>query len=293
MGAARDWGQINKRLCLSSSFRNLKLKVNKKVSNLNKKSLPVFKISRFLCYLFVLSLWTLYVYFAHGVNCGYVTIALLANSPAQTESLLHSLQRAAAGIGLYVNAYNTEYMCVNQRGDIYTQKGSSQKREDKFTYLRSSVSSTKRDINTRLAKAWRAIDSLLVIWKTDLSDKMKRSFFQAAVVSILLYGCTTWMLTNRMEKNLDGNYTRMLREIWNKSWRQHPTKQQLYGNLPPITKTIQVRRSRHVGHCWRSRDKVLSDVFLWTPSHGRSKTGRPARTDIQLFRADRGYSLED
>ena len=24
-----------------------------------------------------------------------------------------------------------------------------------------------------------------------------------------------------------------------KSWRQHPTKHQLYGNLPPITKTIQ------------------------------------------------------
>ena len=69
----------------------------------------------------------------------------------------------------------------------------------------------------------------------------KRSFFQAAVVSILLYGCTTRTLTKRMEKKLDGNYTIMLRAILNKSWRQHPTKQQLYGHLPPITKTIQVR----------------------------------------------------
>ena len=62
---------------------------------------------------------------------------------------------------------------------------------------------------------------------------MKRSFFQAAVVSILLYGCTTWMLTwmltKRLEKKLDGNYTRMLRAILNKSWRQHPTRHQLYG----------------------------------------------------------------
>ena len=69
---------------------------------------------------------------------------------------------------------------------------------------------------------------LLVIWKSDLTDKMKRSFFQAAVVSILLDGCTTWTLTKRMEKKLDGRYTRMLRAILNKSWRQHPTKQQLY-----------------------------------------------------------------
>ena len=94
---------------------------------------------------------------------------------------------------------------------------------------------------------------------------MKRSFFQAAVTSILLYGCTTWTLTKRLEKKLDGNYTRMLRAILNKSWRQHPTIHQLYGHLPPITKTIPVRRTRHAGHCWRSRDELIRDVLLWTP----------------------------
>ena len=57
----------------------------------------------------------------------------------------------------------------------------------------------------------------------------------------------------------------MLRAIWNKSWRQHPTRHQQYGHLPPITKTIQVRRTRHAGHCWRSRDKLIRDVLLWTP----------------------------
>ena len=38
---------------------------------------------------------------------------------------------------------------------------------------------------------------------------MKRRFFQAAVVSILLYGCTTWTLTKQLEEKRDGNYTRM------------------------------------------------------------------------------------
>ena len=98
------------------------------------------------------------------------------------------------------------------------------------------------------------------------------------VVSILLYGCTTWTLAKRLEKKLDGSYTRMLRAILKKSWWQHPTRQQRYGHLPPITKTIQVRQTRHAGHCWRSRDELISDVLLWTPTYGRAKVGRPART---------------
>ena len=122
---------------------------------------------------------------------------------------------------------------------------------------------------------------------------MKRSFFQAAVTSILLYGCTTWTLTKRLEKKLDGNYTRMLRAILNKFWWQHSTRHQLYGHLLPVTKTIQVRRARHAEHCWRSRDELMSDVLLWTPTHVRAKAGRPARTYIQQLCEDTGCCPED
>ena len=184
-------------------------------------------------------------------------------------------------------------MCYNQTGDISSQDGNSLKLVDKFTYLGSSDSSTEKDIDTWLTKAWTAIDRLLIIWKSDLTDKMKRSFFQAAVVSILLYGCATWTLTKRLKKKLDGNYTRMLRAILNKSWRQHPTRHQLYCHLPPITKTIQVRRTRHAGHCWRSKDELISDVLLWTPAYGQAKAGRPARTYIQQLCEDTGCSPED
>ena len=181
-------------------------------------------------------------------------------------------------------------MCYNQTDDISTLDGTPLKLVDKFTYLGCSVSSTEKDIDTRLTKAWTAIDSLSIIWKSDLTDKMKCSFFQAAVVSILLYGCTTWTLTKRLEKKLDGNYTRILRAILNKSWRQHPTRYQLYGHLPPITKT---RRIRHAGHCWRSRNELISGVLLWTPTYGRAKAGRPARTYIQQLCEDTGCSPED
>ena len=166
-------------------------------------------------------------------------IAILANTPDQAETLLHSLERAAAGIGLYVNAHKTEYMCYNQTGDVSTLEGTPLKLVDKFTYLGSSVESTEKDIETRLPKAWTAINRLSIIWKSDLIDKMKHSFFQAAVTSILLYGCTTWTLTKRLEKKLDGNFTRMLRAILNKSWRQHPIRHQLY------TSEISVLPARH------------------------------------------------
>ena len=159
----------------------------------------------------------------------------------------------------------------------------------KFTYQGSSVSSTEKDIDTRPTKAWTAIDKLSIIWKSNLTDKMKRSFFQAAFVLILLYRCTTWTLTKRLEKNLDGNYTRMLGAIL----RQHPTKHQLYGHLLLIKKIIQARQTRHAGHCWRSRDELISDVLLWTPTYGREKAGWPARSYIQELCEDTGCSPED
>ena len=89
---------------------------------------------------------------------------------------------------------------------------------------------------------------------------------------------------------------RTCQKLWtilNKSWRQHSKRHELYGHLPPITKTIQVRRTRHARHCWRSRDELISDVLLWTPSHGRAKAGRPARIYIQQLCEDTGCSPED
>ena len=75
-------------------------------------------------------------------------IALLAKIPIQAKTLLHSLERAAGGIGLHRNADKIEYMCFNQRCDTSIQKSGPLKFEVKFTYLGSSVSSSETDINT-------------------------------------------------------------------------------------------------------------------------------------------------
>ena len=102
-----------------------------------------------------------------------------------------------------------------------------------------------------------------------------------------------YTLTKRLEKKLESNYTWMLQAILNKYWRQHPTKHVLYTHLKPLTKTIQVRRTRLAGQYWRSRDVLISDVLLWTPLHDRVKAGQPARTYIQHLCEDTGRSPGD
>ena len=107
---------------------------------------------------------------------------ILCTFHISVSRVCYSLEQTAAGIGLHVNAHKTEYMCFNQTGNISTLSGSVLKVINKFTYLGSSVSSTETDMNTRLAKAWTAIYGLSVIWKSDLTDKMKCSFFPVAIV---------------------------------------------------------------------------------------------------------------
>ena len=97
-------------------------------------------------------------------------ITILANIPNQAETLLHSLEQAATGIGLHVNAHKMKYICYNQTGNITTLDGTPLKLVDKFTYLGSSISSTEKDIDTWLMRAWTAIDRLSIIWKSDLTD---------------------------------------------------------------------------------------------------------------------------
>ena len=87
---------------------------------------------------------------------------------------------------------------------------------------------------------WTSIDRLSVIWKSDLTDKIKHSFFQAAFVSILLYGCTTWNLSIRLEKKIDSNYTRMLREYWTSPGGSTPQNSSCRATYHPSRKLLKL-----------------------------------------------------
>ena len=83
-------------------------------------------------------------------------------------------------------------------------------------------------------------------------------------------------LTKALDKILNGNYTRMLSTILNRSWKDHPNNKEIYGNIPDICTSIRQQRLRFSGHCWRSKLELTSDVIIWQPTHGNRKKVDPA-----------------
>lgn len=220
-------------------------------------------------------------------------LAIMSDSIDNATDLLHSVEKTAREIGLYINATKTEFMSYNQEGQIKSLDGNEIKEVDNFVYLGSNVQSTEKDIQIRKAKAWVALNKLDRIWKSNMSSKLKRNFFKATVESVLLYGSTTWTLTKQQGARLDGTYTRMLRAVLNISWKDHPTKKFLYGHLRPISATIREKRLRFSGHCWRNKEELASDLLLWQPKHGKYGVGRRCRTYIDQLADDTGCTLDD
>ena len=124
-------------------------------------------------------------------------------------------------------------MKLNQNSDsdditINSINGKMIAKVENVNYLGSCIGSTEKDIQIRFSKAWSALNSMQEIWKSKMPDKLKRNFFRVAVESILVYGAISWTLTAKLEGEIDGSYTRMLRAALNKLWREHLTNKKLY-----------------------------------------------------------------
>ena len=157
-------------------------------------------------------------------------------------------------------------------------------------HLESSVSSTATEINTWLVKAWTANDRLSVIWKSDLTDKIKRSFFSKQRSCRYCYrDALHGRQLNVWRKSLSA----ITQEICEQYWTSPGSNKPQNSSCTAIIKTIKVRQTRHAGHCWRSKDELISDIILWTPSHRGANVGRPSRTCIQQLCVSRVYSVED
>ena len=113
------------------------------------------------------------------------------------------------------------------------------------------------------------------------------------VESVLLYGSFAWTFAKRLENKLNGTYTSMLCAILNIYWSTHPSKEGLYGNLVQIALVIRERRTRFAGHCYRSKDQVVSDLILWTPNHGKANVGRPSETYTKQLTGNADCQFED
>ena len=119
--------------------------------------------------------------------------------------------------------------------------------------------------------AWSACNDLHKIWVSDLNLNMKIDIFKTLIEPILLYGSETWTISSKLQKRVDGTYTRLLMRIKNISWKRHPTKQQIYNDLPQVSQIIKKRRVQFAGHCYRASNEMASNFVLWKPNSTRRR----------------------
>ena len=217
-------------------------------------------------------------------------IALLANSAIDAQTLLQTVEEIAASVGLKMNESKTKYMTEgNIEGNITSLNGENIEKVEDFVYLGSKIRASESDIDARKAKAWAACHKLKQIWKSDLRKAIKVRLFTALIESVLLYGSETWTMTKRLNKVLDGCYTRMLRMALNvNQYRDRVSNAELYGDLPRVSFKVRQKRLRLAGHAIRHPELPLSKVILWKPVHGHRGRGRPRATFVDNLLIDTG-----
>ncbi|XP_071480459.1 uncharacterized protein [Diadema antillarum] len=222
-------------------------------------------------------------------------IALISDTTEKARELLFAVEKECKKIGLRLNAKKTKVMAFNiDDTTITTLDGAVLDVKNDFKYLGSWIASTEQDIRIRRGHAWNALHSMRKVWKSQLSDDIKRRLFVTTVESVLLYGAETWTLTARQEKALDGVYTRMLRIALNVSWSDYVRNDDLYGTLPKVSDKVRERRMRLAGHCVRHPELSANSLVLWEPKQGTAKRGRRKATLISVLKKDAGLeSIND
>ena len=222
-------------------------------------------------------------------------IALLATSISKAECLLQSVEAASNAVGLHLNEGKTKTLLINipATDSVKTTKGAELENVSEFKYLGAYVPDSFQDFRCRKAQAWTACNKLHKIWKSGLDRTTKIRFFRACVESILLYGSETWTISKKMEDRINGCYTRLLRRVFNISWRDHIPNSVVYGDIPPVTSTIRQRRLRFAGHCMRTANQPISRLIFWTPPGGKANRGRRPLQYPDTIKNDIGLDLPE
>ena len=194
-------------------------------------------------------------------------LAITTESVKDAESLLQSLEKAAALVGLHCNEAKTEFITTSiDVPELKSSSGVSIKQVQDFKYLGAYIIESPKDFRTRKALAWDACNKLDKIWCSNINNNIKVQLFTSLIEPILTYGAETWTLTTKLQKRMDGTYTNLLRRAQNIHWSEHATKQRIYGKLEPISKRLCKKRLPFAGHCHRATNEVISSLLLWRPT---------------------------
>ena len=223
-------------------------------------------------------------------------IVLLSNEIEQARKLVHSVEKECLKVGLKINAaktkatyFNVDVELINTSDGVEIQQAMTKQGDQDFRYL-GSWCTKDRDIHTRKALAWKSLHKLNKVWTSGLPNASKLKLFRATTETILTYGSSTWSLTTQEEKALDGTYTRMLRKVYNISWRDRVNNKTLYGSVRKLSDTIRIRRLKLAGHVFRDQSSPAHLTITWMPAHGYAQRGRPPSSFIGTILRDTNIS---
>ena len=190
---------------------------------------------------------------------------LLSGEAQQAEEQLNVLSKNSAKVVLIINEKKTESMFENLPKDHAPPlmlNGKPIVIVKDFKYLGSHMESSEKDIKARIGLAWGAFNKLRAILKapnnaSETFKKFKLRLFKASCLSILLYGCETWILTPQLIKKLEvyqRDSYRIMMDI--NQHRDHMTNVELYKLVDqlPLGEMIRIRQLTFVGHCLRMTD---------------------------------------
>ena len=159
-------------------------------------------------------------------------------------------------------------MCFKQNKSVYTFNGKYLELIHQFIYLDSNISSTESDVNVRVGKTQTTIASYRSYRNFYFSYEIKLGFFYTVVPPEILQRCTTWTLTKRLEKKLNGSCTIIFVCCSQEILKAAPHKKAAARAI------IRHLTTRHTGYYSKSRDEPRSDVLLDGTLTGPSSPGQ-------------------
>ncbi len=208
-------------------------------------------------------------------------IALLEGDLEKAKQQLKITANIAREVGLEVNIKKTEAFTNQEHpSDHIELDGQHIEWVTNFKYLGSMIASSETDIKTRKGLAWAAFWKLKNIFQSKtLSYNLKKKIFDTACLPVLLYGCESWILTQKLKESLESYTTNCYRIMLNISYKNKNKNYDIYQSwkLQSIVLIIQRRQLRYVGHCFRKEgQQLIKDYVLYTPNprHGHKSVGR-------------------
>ena len=205
-------------------------------------------------------------------------IVLLENSIEMANEQLRILNKEACKVGLTINEEKTEVMMFNipDNEDVFLD-GRKLKRVDDFKYLGAMMASTKNELKRREAQAWGAFASLKKIWSAaHLPLRLRADIFEAAVVSIFLYGCESWIVKPEMERHINSFGTTCYRQMLGIKRMDRVRNEEILKKVGkrPLMDAVRKRQMGWLGHTLRLNELEPARIFaLYEPEHGTQKPG--------------------